>query len=155
MSNTSPCFTRFFVFFKLQSIMSWATRDPAYNSDSKLFFFSFVAFASGQITSYPLAVIRTQQQAQGKPQSYRVILGRFVITCFVNDLSHVFLFLAFSTVSLPASGVLQGLMGIYERHGLKGYYNGMGASFIRAIPCALINFTLTKKFENMFSSIDS
>lgn len=45
--------------------MSWAKSDPAYNSDSKLFFFSFVAFASGQITSYPLAVIRTQQQAQG------------------------------------------------------------------------------------------
>ncbi|MEQ2305501.1 hypothetical protein AMECASPLE_038565 [Ameca splendens] len=32
--------------------ISWAKSDPAYNSDSKLFFFSFVAFASGQI-SYP------------------------------------------------------------------------------------------------------
>lgn len=53
--------------FLLQSIMNWAKSDPAYNSDSKLFFFSFVAFASGQMTSYPLAVIRTQQQAQGKP----------------------------------------------------------------------------------------
>lgn len=51
----------------LQSVMTWAKSDPAYNSDSKLFFFSFVAFASGQMTSYPLAVIRTQQQAQGKP----------------------------------------------------------------------------------------
>lgn len=49
----------------LQSIMNWAKSHPGYNSDSKLFFFSFVAFASGQITSYPLAVIRTQQQAQG------------------------------------------------------------------------------------------
>ncbi|KAF3857957.1 hypothetical protein F7725_011158 [Dissostichus mawsoni] len=47
-----------------QSIMNWARNHPTYNSDSKLFFFSFVAFASGQITSYPLAVIRTQQQAQ-------------------------------------------------------------------------------------------
>lgn len=46
--------------------MNWAKSDPAYNSDSKLFFFSFVAFASAQMTSYPLAVIRTQQQAQGK-----------------------------------------------------------------------------------------
>lgn len=45
--------------------MSWVKRDPAYNSEAKLFFFSFVAFASGQATSYPLAVIRTQQQAQG------------------------------------------------------------------------------------------
>ena len=53
------------IFFVLQSIMNWAKSDPAYNSDSKLFFFSFVAFASGQMTSYPLAVIRTQQQAQG------------------------------------------------------------------------------------------
>lgn len=51
--------------FSSQSIMNWAKSDPAYNSDSKLFFFSFVAFASGQMTSYPLAVIRTQQQAQG------------------------------------------------------------------------------------------
>lgn len=68
-------FLSFFFYPHLQSIMSWATRDPAYNSDSKLFFFSFVAFASGQITSYPLAVIRTQQQAQGKPQSDHVKLN--------------------------------------------------------------------------------
>lgn len=54
----SPCFL-------LQSVMTWAKSDPAYNSESKLFFFSFVAFASGQMSSYPLAVIRTQQQAQG------------------------------------------------------------------------------------------
>lgn len=55
----------YYIFFLSQSIMNWAKSDPAYNSDSKLFFFSFVAFASGQMTSYPLAVIRTQQQAQG------------------------------------------------------------------------------------------
>ncbi|XP_070701818.1 solute carrier family 25 member 24, like [Pempheris klunzingeri] len=109
-----------------QSIMNWAKSDPAYNSESKLFFFSFVAFASGQMTSYPLAVIRTQQQAQ-----------------------------AFSTDSRPASGVLQGLVGIYDRRGIRGYYNGMGASFVRAIPCALINYTLTRKFENLFSSSES
>nr|XP_046265656.1 solute carrier family 25 member 24, like isoform X1 [Scatophagus argus] len=109
-----------------QSIMNWAKSDPAYNSDSKLFFFSFVAFASGQMTSYPLAVIRTQQQAQ-----------------------------AFSSDSRPASGVLQGLIGIYKRRGIRGYYNGMGASFVRAIPCALINYTLTRNFENLFSSMES
>nr|XP_019956624.1 PREDICTED: calcium-binding mitochondrial carrier protein SCaMC-2-like isoform X2 [Paralichthys olivaceus] len=109
-----------------QSIMNWAKSDPAYNSDSKLFFFSFVAFASGQMTSYPLAVIRTQQQAQ-----------------------------AFRSDSRPASGILQGLIDIYERRGLRGYYNGMGASFVRAVPCALINYTLTRKFENVFSSMES
>ncbi|XP_062285791.1 solute carrier family 25 member 24, like [Scomber scombrus] len=109
-----------------QSIMNWARSDPAYNSDSKLFFFSFVAFASGQITSYPLAVIRTQQQAK-----------------------------AFSSDSRSTSGVLQGLLGIYERRGIRGYYNGMGASFVRAIPCALINYTLTRKFEDLFSSMES
>uniref|UniRef100_A0A3Q2U2N7 Solute carrier family 25 member 24, like n=1 Tax=Fundulus heteroclitus TaxID=8078 RepID=A0A3Q2U2N7_FUNHE len=109
-----------------QSIMSWAKSDPAYNSDSKLFLFSFVAFASGQISSYPLAVIRTQQQAQ-----------------------------AFSSDSRPASGVLSGLTGIHERSGFRGYYNGMGASFVRAVPCALINYTLTRKFENIFSSVES
>ncbi|XP_071780475.2 solute carrier family 25 member 24, like [Centroberyx gerrardi] len=106
-----------------QSIMTWAKSDPAYNSDSKLFFFSFVAFASGQMTSYPLAVIRTQQQAQ-----------------------------ALCSVSSPTSSVLQGLIGIYERHGVRGYYNGMGASFVRAIPCALLNYTLTRKLENGFFS---
>ncbi|XP_042370252.1 calcium-binding mitochondrial carrier protein SCaMC-3-like, partial [Plectropomus leopardus] len=105
-----------------QSIMTWAKSDPAYNSENKLFFFSFVAFASGQVTSYPLAVIRTQQQAQ-----------------------------AFSSDSRPASGVLQGLRGIYETCGIRGFYNGMGASFVRAIPCALINYTLTRKFENLVS----
>lgn len=81
---------------------------------------------------------------------------KFVNTLFFFLRSEsCFSFLAFSTVSPPASSVLQGLMGIYERHGFKGYYNGMGASFIRAIPCALINFTLTKKFENVFSSMES
>ncbi|KAM9845347.1 solute carrier family 25 member 24, like [Aulostomus maculatus] len=109
-----------------QSIMAWVKNDPAYNSDSKLFFFSFVAFASGQITSYPLAVLRTQQQAQ-----------------------------ALSTDSRPTSGVLQRLLGIYKRRGIRGYYDGMGASFVRAVPCALINFTLTRQFENRFSSTGS
>ncbi|KAJ8357376.1 hypothetical protein SKAU_G00201700 [Synaphobranchus kaupii] len=47
-----------------QSIMNWAKTDSANSSDSRLFFFSFFAFASGQTASYPLAVIRTQQQAQ-------------------------------------------------------------------------------------------
>uniref|UniRef100_A0A3Q1J2K6 EF-hand domain-containing protein n=1 Tax=Anabas testudineus TaxID=64144 RepID=A0A3Q1J2K6_ANATE len=108
-----------------QSIMNWAKSDPDYNSDSKLFFFSFVAFASGQMTSYPLAVIRTQQQAH-----------------------------AFSSDSPQASGVLRALIGIYERRGIRGYYNGMGASFVRAVPCALINYTLTRKIENYLSSIE-
>uniref|UniRef100_H2LES1 Solute carrier family 25 member 24, like n=1 Tax=Oryzias latipes TaxID=8090 RepID=H2LES1_ORYLA len=103
--------------FLLQSIMNWAKNDVAYNSDSKLFFFSFVAFACGQVSSYPLAVIRTQQQAQGN-----------------------------TSVS---SRVLPGLLEIYEQHGLKGYYGGMGASFVRAVPCALINYALTRKFENL------
>ncbi|KAM3865934.1 solute carrier family 25 member 24, like [Diretmus argenteus] len=106
-----------------QSIMNWAKSDMAYNSDSKLFFFSFVAFACGQMTSYPLAVIRTQQQAQ-----------------------------AFCPVSPPSSSVLQGFIGIYERLGIRGYYNGMGASFVRAIPCALLNYTLTRKLEIVFAS---
>ncbi|XP_056149665.1 solute carrier family 25 member 24, like [Lampris incognitus] len=106
-----------------QSIVNWAKSDPAYSSESKLFFFSFVAFASGQITSYPLAVIRTQQQAQ-----------------------------AFCSDSPPGSSVLQGLIGTYERNGIRGYYSGMGASFIRAIPCALLNYTLTRKLEMVLAS---
>lgn len=64
-------------------------------------------------------------------------------------------FAAFSSDSRPASGVLQGLIGIYERRGIRGYYNGMGASFVRAIPCALINYTLTRQFENLVSSTES
>uniref|UniRef100_A0A3Q3F9P9 Solute carrier family 25 member 24, like n=1 Tax=Labrus bergylta TaxID=56723 RepID=A0A3Q3F9P9_9LABR len=55
----------------------------------------------------------------------------------------------------PAKGVLQGLIGIYERNGVRGYYNGMGASFVRAIPCALINYTLIRQFESLFSSFES
>ncbi|XP_054613544.1 solute carrier family 25 member 24, like isoform X3 [Dunckerocampus dactyliophorus] len=109
-----------------QSIVNWAQSDPTYSSDSMLFFFSFVAFACGQMTSYPLAVIRTQQQAQ-----------------------------AFSSHSQATSGVLQGLLGIYQKHGLRGYYNGMGASFVRAVPCALMNLILTRTFENLFSSTET
>ena len=136
--------------------MNWAKSDPAYNSDSKLFFFSFVAFASGQMTSYPLAVIRTQQQAQGNiyicflhgyvfPERTEILFSSPSFVCFT----------AFSSDSRPASGILQGLIGIYQRRGIRGYYNGMGASFFRAVPCALINYTLTKKFENLFSSVES
>ncbi|XP_067109936.1 solute carrier family 25 member 24, like [Osmerus mordax] len=106
-----------------QSIISWAKSDPVYSSDYKLFFFSFLAFACGQVTSYPLAVIRTQRQAQ-----------------------------AFSLHSPTSSSVLQGLIGIYERQGIRGYYNGMGASFVRAVPCALLNYTLTTKLEMLLSS---
>ena len=64
-------------------------------------------------------------------------------------------FAAISSASSPASGILQGLISIYERRGLRGFYNGMGASFVRAVPCALINYTLTRKFENVFSSMES
>ncbi|KAL2097819.1 hypothetical protein ACEWY4_007026 [Coilia grayii] len=107
-----------------QSIMSWVKRDPAYNSEAKLFLFSFVAFASGQATSYPLAVIRTRQQAQ-----------------------------AFSSVSQQASnvGLRQAFLSIYERQGTRGFYSGMGTSFVRAVPCALLNYTLTVKLESLIS----
>ncbi|KAM9459360.1 solute carrier family 25 member 24, like isoform 4-T4 [Salvelinus alpinus] len=108
------------VFYPLESIVSWAKTQQDYSSDSQLLFFSFVAFSAGQMSSYPLAVIRTQQQAQ-----------------------------AFSSTS-PTT-FLQGFTGIYERHGLRGYYNGMGTSFIRAIPCALLNYALMKKLDTMFS----
>ncbi|KAL0966968.1 hypothetical protein UPYG_G00302880 [Umbra pygmaea] len=103
-----------------QSIMSWAKTHPDYSSDYQLFFFSFVAFSAGQMTSYPLAVIRTQQQAH-----------------------------AFSSTS--PSSVVQGFTSIYEKHGIRGYYNGMGASFARAIPCSLLNYTLMKKLETVLN----
>uniref|UniRef100_A0A3B4CPJ7 EF-hand domain-containing protein n=1 Tax=Pygocentrus nattereri TaxID=42514 RepID=A0A3B4CPJ7_PYGNA len=106
-----------------QSIMSWARRNPTNSSDSKLLFFSFVAFASGQASSYPLAVIRTQQQAQ-----------------------------AFTSNSQTSSHILQALMGIYEKSGVRGFYSGMGASFVRAVPCALLNYTLISKLEELLSS---
>uniref|UniRef100_A0A3P8XRL6 Solute carrier family 25 member 24, like n=1 Tax=Esox lucius TaxID=8010 RepID=A0A3P8XRL6_ESOLU len=99
-----------------QSIMSWAKTHPDYNNDWQLFFFSFMAFSAGQMTSYPLAVIRTQQQAQ-------------------------------AFISTSPTSVLRGFTGIYKRHGLRGYYNGMGASFARAIPCSLLNYSLMKKLE--------
>uniref|UniRef100_A0A4W5P583 Solute carrier family 25 member 24, like n=1 Tax=Hucho hucho TaxID=62062 RepID=A0A4W5P583_9TELE len=56
---------------------------------------------------------------------------------------------AFSSTS-PTT-FLQGFTGIYERHGIRGYYNGMGTSFVRAIPCALLNYTLMKKLDTMLS----
>ncbi|XP_066537448.1 solute carrier family 25 member 24, like isoform X2 [Hoplias malabaricus] len=106
-----------------QSIMSWARQNPANSSDSKLLFFSFVAFASGQASSYPLAVIRTQQQAQ-----------------------------AFTSNSQKSTNILHGLLGIYEKSGVRGFYNGMGASFVRAVPCSLLNYTLISKLEELFST---
>ncbi|XP_036453008.1 solute carrier family 25 member 24, like [Colossoma macropomum] len=106
-----------------QSIMSWARRNPTNSSDSKLLFFSFVAFASGQASSYPLAVIRTQQQAQ-----------------------------AFTSNSQTSTNILQALAGIYEKSGVRGFYSGMGASFVRAVPCALLNYTLISKLEELLSS---
>ncbi|NP_001003884.1 solute carrier family 25 member 24, like [Danio rerio] len=107
-----------------QSIMSWVKQDPEDFGDSKLFLFSFAAFASGQATSYPLAVIRTQQQAQ-----------------------------AFCLSSQKPGDVLQGLTGIYTKYGVRGFYNGMGASFVRAVPCALLNYSLTSKFQTLLSTV--
>ncbi|XP_055058770.2 solute carrier family 25 member 24, like [Misgurnus anguillicaudatus] len=106
-----------------QSINNWfKAKDPAQISDPKLFLISFAAFASGQATSYPLAVLRTQQQAQA--------------VC--------------ATSPKPVT-VLQGLIGIYETYGVRGFYNGMGVSFVRAVPCALLNYTLTSKFQTLLS----
>ncbi|KAG9273712.1 calcium-binding mitochondrial carrier protein SCaMC-1-B-like [Astyanax mexicanus] len=106
-----------------QSIMSWARRNPANRSDIKLLFFSFVAFACGQASSYPLAVIRTQHQAQ-----------------------------AFTSNCQKSSHIFHGLVGIYEKNGLRGFYSGMGASFVRAVPCALLNYTLISKLEELLST---
>ncbi|XP_061099502.1 solute carrier family 25 member 24, like [Conger conger] len=107
-----------------QSIMNWAKTDSANSSDARLFFFSFVAFASGQTASYPLAVIRTQQQAQ-----------------------------AFN-MNPQTSSAVQGLVDTYVKHGLRGFYSGMGASFVRAVPCALLNYTLSSKLEMLLSSFE-
>ncbi|KAG9334086.1 hypothetical protein JZ751_009178 [Albula glossodonta] len=107
-----------------QSIMSWAQTGPSSSSEARLFFFSFVAFASGQTASYPLAVIRTQQQAQ-----------------------------AFS-LNPQNSSALQGLTDIYVKHGIRGYYGGLAASFVRAVPCALLNYTLSSKLEMLLSSLE-
>ncbi|XP_048845236.1 solute carrier family 25 member 24, like [Brienomyrus brachyistius] len=105
-----------------QSIISWAKTDPANSDESKLFLFSFVAFACGQTASYPLAVIRTQQQAQAL------------------------------SVNPKASSALQGLQSIYTAFGIRGFYNGMGASFVKALPCAILNYTLTPAFGRLLSS---
>ncbi|XP_061654457.1 solute carrier family 25 member 24, like isoform X3 [Phyllopteryx taeniolatus] len=134
-----------------QSIMTWAQSDPAYSTDCGLFFFSFVAFACGQMSSYPLAVIRTQQQAQ--EWGLRAVISP--ANWRLWSLQHPrrprkAVYFGSHTTS---SGVLEGLVRIYERHGLRGYYNGMGASFVRAVPCALINFTLCRMFQNLFSSM--
>uniref|UniRef100_A0A8C1NR01 Solute carrier family 25 member 24, like n=2 Tax=Cyprinus carpio TaxID=7962 RepID=A0A8C1NR01_CYPCA len=110
-------------FLLWQSIMSWARQDPEHFSDSKLFLFNFTAFASGQ-ASYPLAVIQTHQQAQ-----------------------------ALCSNSQKPTDALQGLFGIYEKYGVRGLYIGMGASFVRAVPCALLNYTLTSKFETLLYSL--
>ncbi|XP_076829313.1 solute carrier family 25 member 24, like [Brachyhypopomus gauderio] len=106
-----------------QSVMSWVRRDPANCSEAKLLLFSFLAFACGQASSYPLAVIRTQQQA-----------------------------LAITAGSQTPCGIFPGLLGIYEQQGLRGFYSGMGASFIRAVPCALLNYTLISKLETWLSA---
>ncbi|XP_066548330.1 solute carrier family 25 member 24, like [Amia ocellicauda] len=101
------------------SIMNWAKADPANSSDSKLFCYSFVAFASGQTASYPLAVIRTQQQAQA--------------------------------ITKTQYSTFEALKLSYVNHGIRGFYSGMGASFARAFPCAIINYTLASKLEVLFS----
>ncbi|XP_006634834.2 solute carrier family 25 member 24, like isoform X1 [Lepisosteus oculatus] len=103
-----------------QSVMSWAKADAADSSESRLFLCSFAAFASGQTASYPLAVIRTQQQAQ-----------------------------AISSTTQTSSAV-ETLTSIYRNQGIRGFYSGMGASFARAFPCALLNYTLTSRLEILF-----
>lgn len=97
----------------------------------------------------------------GHSSKHKVDLCNFWCTYWRLFLIHVDVlnysassFPAFCSDSRPAS-VLQRLVGIYEKQGIRGYYNGMGASFIRAIPCALINYTLTRQFENLFSSMES
>ncbi|XP_016147059.1 calcium-binding mitochondrial carrier protein SCaMC-1-B-like [Sinocyclocheilus grahami] len=60
---------------------------------------------------------------------------------------------AFCSSSQKPTDALQGLFGIYEKYGVRGFYNGMGASFLRAVPCALLNYTLTSKFETLLSSL--
>ncbi|RXM35024.1 Far upstream element-binding protein 1 [Acipenser ruthenus] len=82
-----------------ETMMNWADTDPTHTSITKLFACSSVAFACGHVASYPLATIRTKQQALALQNT-------------VNT-----------------SSVIEMFQNIYMKSGVRGLYSGMGASF--------------------------
>ncbi|KAK6484612.1 calcium-binding mitochondrial carrier protein SCaMC-1-B-like isoform X1 [Huso huso] len=104
-----------------ETMMNWADTDPTHTSITKLFACSSVAFACGHVASYPLATIRTKQQALALQNA-------------VNT-----------------SSVFEMFQNIYMKSGVRGLYSGMGASFVRAFPCVYLNYLITSKLEFYFS----
>ncbi|MGH0152983.1 UNVERIFIED_CONTAM: hypothetical protein FKN15_059546 [Acipenser sinensis] len=86
------------VFYPLETMMNWANTDPTNTSITKLFACSSVAFACGHVASYPLATIRTKQQAlDRRPSSSSLHESR--------DTSRLKLRMAdYSNVAPPSSG---------------------------------------------------
>uniref|UniRef100_A0A8C4RZP7 Solute carrier family 25 member 24, like n=1 Tax=Erpetoichthys calabaricus TaxID=27687 RepID=A0A8C4RZP7_ERPCA len=93
----------------IMCMVPYAGMEHSKPSFSMQFFYSFASFACGQIACYPLALTRTQLQAQASQQENKM-----------------------------TSSVSQILKNIYIQHGIKGLYSGMGASFVRAFPCACL-----------------
>ncbi|XP_041126262.1 solute carrier family 25 member 24, like [Polyodon spathula] len=104
-----------------KTMMNWANTDPTNTSITQLFTCSSVAFACGHVASYPLATIRTKQQAQA-----------------LQD-------------TVNTSSVIEMFQNIYVKNGVRGLYSGMGASFVRAFPCVYLNYLITSKLEFYFS----
>lgn len=109
---------------------------------------------SASCDSHPAASPRLSNQLLNKQKKYTMqILNASKKTCWVFWLITPIFLLAFSSISQHASnvGLFQAFLGIYERQGVRGFYSGMGTSFVRAVPCALLNYTLTTKLETVLS----
>ncbi|XP_039591992.1 solute carrier family 25 member 24, like [Polypterus senegalus] len=104
-----------------ETLVSWAKRRHSKPSFSMQFFYSFASFACGQIACYPLALTRTQLQAQASQQENKM-----------------------------TSSISQILKNIYIQHGIKGLYSGMGASFVRAFPCACLKHIISSNLVILF-----
>ncbi|XP_026464206.1 calcium-binding mitochondrial carrier protein SCaMC-2-A-like isoform X1 [Ctenocephalides felis] len=90
----------------------------------------------GQVCSYPLALVRTRLQAQGK---YKIDFSYYI--CFYYY--HVYDCLFILVTPTPESGTMSGMVKtILQKEGPLGLYRGITPNFIKVMPAVSISYVV-------------
>jgi len=110
------------VFFTLKE--AWVVRNPDQSPGvAILLLMGATSSFCGQITAYPLQLVRTRLQAQGMPGTKAEYTG--IANCFVK---------------------------VYRQGGVLGFYRGITPNFMKAIPAISISYVVYEKMREILKA---
>lgn len=152
-------------YFHVQTLKnSWLQRFATDSADPGVFVLlacGTMSSTCGQLASYPLALVRTRMQAQGKSLNSQIQNQK--ASCLIHSLSKLLLFICHSPVDFllfvlalhwlaaTQEGSPQMTMTGLFRHivrteGAIGLYRGLAPNFMKVIPAVSISYVV---YENL------